>query len=104
MSGNGCSWWPTLRANECGSYQRDGGQMGKERATLTGKVKGWTPTLAARDYRHPNRPDGASRKKRKASSGDQLPNAIGGPLNPTWCEWYMGFPAGWTELGDSGTR
>lgn len=21
-----------------------------------------------------------------------------GPLNPTWCEWYMGFPVGWTDL------
>lgn len=21
-----------------------------------------------------------------------------GPLNPTWAEWYMGFPLAWTEL------
>ncbi len=27
----------------------------------------------------------------------------GGPLNPAWCEWYMGFPIGWTELEDSET-
>ncbi len=24
--------------------------------------------------------------------------AIGGDLNPTWVEWLMGFPAGWTDL------
>ena len=24
-----------------------------------------------------------------------------GPLNPLWTEWLMGFPAGWTGLGDS---
>ena len=25
-------------------------------------------------------------------------NALLGPLNPAWCEWYMGFPIGWTDL------
>jgi hypothetical protein len=25
-------------------------------------------------------------------------NAMLGPLNPEWCEWFMGFPTGWTEL------
>lgn len=24
-----------------------------------------------------------------------------GPVNPMWVEWLMGFPLGWTELGDS---
>mgnify|MGYP001566717063 FL=1 len=22
----------------------------------------------------------------------------GGPLNPEWCDWFMGFPIGWTAL------
>ena len=22
----------------------------------------------------------------------------GGPLNPDWCDWFMGFPIGWTAL------
>jgi len=26
------------------------------------------------------------------------PSAIGGKLNPTWVEWLMGFPTGWTDL------
>ena len=38
------------------------------------------------------------------TSGDGLvtalkrmfPNLVGGPLNPDWCEWFMGFPMGWT--------
>jgi hypothetical protein len=25
---------------------------------------------------------------------------IGGQLNPTWVEWLMGFPLGWTDLRD----
>jgi hypothetical protein len=28
----------------------------------------------------------------------------GGSLNPTWVEWLMGFPLGWTDLGASVTR
>ena len=27
----------------------------------------------------------------------------GGGLNPTWVEWLMGFPLGWTDLEDSET-
>jgi DNA (cytosine-5)-methyltransferase 1 len=26
-----------------------------------------------------------------------------GQLNPTWVEWLMGFPLGWTDLEDSET-
>jgi hypothetical protein len=28
---------------------------------------------------------------------------VSGKLNPTWVEWLMGFPLGWTDLGDSET-
>jgi hypothetical protein len=52
------------------------------------------PTLAARDYRSPNAKSYAERGGGK--KGEQLPNAVGGPLNPEWCEWFMGFPIGWT--------
>jgi hypothetical protein len=31
----------------------------------------------------------------------RLENKTGGKLNPTWVEWLMGFPLGWTDLGDS---
>jgi hypothetical protein len=39
-------------------------------------------------------------------AGDTLTDAVvppGGALNPTWVEWLMGFPAGWTELPPSET-
>jgi hypothetical protein len=32
--------------------------------------------------------------KRKMSAGNN------GHLNPTWVEWLMGFPLGWTDLED----
>ena len=50
------------------------------------------PTPLARDWK------GGSKKR------DRLPDAVGainkvtGHLNPTWVEWLMGLPLGWTEL------
>ena len=29
---------------------------------------------------------------------------VAGQLNPTWVEWLMGFPPGWTDLNASETR
>ena len=31
-------------------------------------------------------------------------SSMSGQLNPTWVEWLMGFPPGWTDLGPSETR
>ncbi len=33
-----------------------------------------------------------------------LAGSTHGQLNPTWVEWLMGFPLGWTDLGPSETR
>lgn len=34
-----------------------------------------------------------------ASKQDRcLRREAGGPLNPTWVEWLMGFPIGWTAF------
>ncbi len=33
-----------------------------------------------------------------------LADQVGGQLNPTWVEWLMGYPEGWTDLRDSGTQ
>jgi hypothetical protein len=88
---------PTLTV--CGNYNKAGlsAKSGDGLATALAKL----PTLAARDYRHPNAKSYAERGG--GSKGGQLPNAVGGPLNPTWCEWFMGFPIGWTELRPLGT-
>ena len=66
------------------------------------------PTPARRDYKGAN---GFETSKKKMEEGlrahmGQLPNAvqhmeqapIGGSLNPTWVEWLMGWPLGWTDL------
>jgi hypothetical protein len=59
------------------------------------------PTPASRDYRYPNASPYSARSG--GTKGEQLPNAVGGALNPTWIEWLMGFPLGWTDLGPSAT-
>jgi hypothetical protein len=52
----------------------------------------------------PSGPDYA-RMNRPQSGGDDLATAIAratpGALNPTWVEWLMGFPLGWTALEPS---
>lgn len=71
-------------------------------APLTDETEsGSWPTPANRDWRSPNRLPYSERGGGK--KGEQLPNAIGGQLNPTWVEWLMGFPLGWTDLKDSAT-
>jgi DNA (cytosine-5)-methyltransferase 1 len=32
------------------------------------------------------------------TTGRKLVTQVGGQLNPTWVEWLMGWPLGWTDL------
>lgn len=47
--------------------------------------------------------DTGYRKGKYAQGGTALSTQIGGQLNPTWVEWLMGFPLGWTALERSET-
>jgi hypothetical protein len=49
------------------------------------------PTPVASDIHH--------RKTKYAQGGSALSFVIGGPLNPNWVEWLMGWPIGWTDSG-----
>ena len=69
------------------------------------QMKNW-PTPCTRDYKGANTLEGLTRKDGK-SGMDQLPNAVayGGTqtqqkaqLNPSWVEWLMGWPIGFTDL------
>jgi hypothetical protein len=80
------------------------------------------PTLTARDWRSGKAsPETMARNSRPLNEtvvAELLPtltatrrsglqshgkNAILGSLNPTWCEWYMGLPIGWSALEPSET-
>jgi hypothetical protein len=96
--------------------------------TLTDAVVRW-PTPTARDWKdgsyNPNVPVNgllgravwrtptAHDWKNHAGStqvylSDQVeqpsPSRNGGQLNPTWVEWLMGFPLGWTDCEHLATR
>ena len=111
ISGTGSGSWPTP---DTGGFRSEGSvsmlakmDVTEEefrgmayRAPKKAKDRLW-PTPTARDWR--------SDKSQKSDSeqygkkGKPLPRAVGGQLNPTWVEWLMGYPSGWTALKDSGT-
>lgn len=43
------------------------------------------------------------RRLSNSRTGVRLGEVLGGPTNPTWNEWLMGFPEGWTDLEGSAT-
>ena len=90
--------WPrsgTMRNGEC--WER----MPLERRIVESVFGLWMPT--------PTVSGNHNRKGSSATSGDGLATAVakmaqhGGPLNPTWVEWLMGWPLGWTVCSASAT-
>jgi hypothetical protein len=65
---------------------------------VKGVELGLWPTPTTQDAANNGGPSQASRHS------PPLNSLVGGPLNPTWVEWLMGFPLGWTDLGLSGTQ
>ena len=87
--------WPTPRTTGL-----DGGSNSRKAA----KARGMWPTLVARDHKG----QGMSRERRLTREPDNLcswtkKHEGSGALNPTWVEWLMGFPPGWTDLKPSET-
>ena len=66
-------------------------------------VSGLLPTLTARDFKSDSSSPDWRAWKLAQPGGKPLPFILGGLLNPTWCEWFAGFPSGWTELEPSET-
>ena len=79
--------WPTPRTSS-GGGNKSIGVNAPYRPALVQAVKLW-PAPKARDWKH-SAPHG--------DGGPDLPVAAGGQLNPTWVEWLMGLPLGWTDL------
>ena len=84
--------WPTPKASASGpDYARMNldGSGGDDLATAVAKEM--LPTPNARDWR-------SGKGRQENGHTPQLPEVIGGQLNPTWVEWLMGWPLGWTDL------
>lgn len=101
-----CRLWQTPVADDAVDRQH-GKWNSRGEPKLSAEVKLW-PTPCATMYK------GGSnliRKNGKSRINDRLDYAVeegrsaaSGQLNPTWVEWLMGFPAGWTELNPSATQ
>jgi len=79
--------WPTPTAH-----------MAKE-TSAPSEHKRNTPTLTAQaNWSTPTASDTCARKTKYAQGGTPLSMQAGGSLNPTWVEWLMGWPLGWTDL------
>ena len=79
---------PTLPV--CGNYNRKGASATSGDGLATA-LKKW-PTLTCQDAKNNGAPSQMERNTKPLNA------EVGGPLNPEWCEWFMGFPVGWTEL------
>jgi hypothetical protein len=86
--------WPTpMAADSRGSSGRPA--KGKQ-VQLTDAVRFATPL--ASDWR-----SGKASEATHEKNSRPLREQIGGHLNPTWVEWLMGWPLGWTDLSALGT-
>jgi hypothetical protein len=95
--------WPTPRATDgpngrASPSDYSAKRISQGRATLSEAVQHpelWaTPTVCGNN----------NRKGSSPTSGDGLGTQVGGPLNPTWVEYLMGFPAEHTALEPSAMR
>jgi len=86
--------WPTPTV--CGNYNRKGASANSGDGLATAVAKYATPQ--AMDYR-----TGQISRWKDPARTQNLNDQVGGQLNPTWVEWLMGWPIGWTDLKPSAT-
>ena len=91
--------WPTPTVDDSKNVTRQSGVY----QSLTRAVNQWpTPTANSwgstghRQMLQKHVESGAITPKDKLA----MTSGNGGKLNPTWVEWLMGFPIGWTDLED----
>ena len=114
--------WPTPKASPSGpdfARAKRPGSGGDDLATAVAREELW-PTPNAADGKggrissdevilSGRRPSGAKAQKtlreavRRQDLATSSPPPRAGALNPTWVEWLMGFPLGWTALPPSAT-
>ena len=72
----------------------DSSNVTRDCQSLTRAVMFPTPTASGTDNA-----GGSNSRKTARENGTY----VNGQLNPTWVEWLMGFPPGWTDLEPSAT-
>jgi hypothetical protein len=113
----GSGFLPTLtvsgNTNAAGANEKSGSGLG----TVVSRASGYLPTVTTAAGTGGYAGDDAAARPskgghRRGHQGNELLRRIhkaegylppplasdaGGPLNPPWLEWFMGFPIGWTE-------
>ena len=85
--------WPTPRAND--AEKRGDFDLHNQRNGLPAAAKMWpTPMASEGSKGGPGRKFGDGTLSLSAQAHALTPG--GGQLNPTWVEWLMGYPLGWT--------
>ena len=96
--------WPTPRAND--GLKRGEFDLTNPRNGLAAAEKMW-PTPCASEARqgYQDRNNGKKGQQESLSTVAQggPSHLVGGSLNPTWVEWLMGWPLGWTDCAVSAT-
>ena len=99
-------FWPTPNARD---HKDTGPNVDWEKVAKKSKLAGavmW-PTPSANNQSGGvtglNGGSGARAKLHAMVGREEGLKMSGGQLNPNWVEWLMGYPVGWTDLGDSGT-
>ena len=91
--------WPTPTS----TLGTNGGRVTPAKAREGGTL---IEALSARTFPAPTARDWRSGKASQATrdrNSRPLSEQVGGSLNPTWVEWLMGWPIGWTDLKLSAT-
>jgi len=97
--------WPTPRSCSAMAAENIGNRVADKFPNLESEVaRSLWPTPTTRDYKGGRRPETLEASGRGATNN--LNDALTcqgrhGSLNPTWVEWLMGFPEGWTDLKPS---
>lgn len=99
--GTASGLWPTPH-RICQPGPRQPGPSGNELGRAVNRVETWT-TPTAWLGRRPDHAVGKAERftnpERSYALSDQVAaRGTSGSLNPTWVEWLMNFPLGWTEV------
>jgi hypothetical protein len=74
---------------------------------LNDQVASMYPTPMAQDHKGCTKPDAMYKAAQRGFTPNLQEHVAaqehGGQLNPTWVEWLMGWPLGWTDLKPLGT-
>ena len=98
FSSSASQMWPTPRANE---YKDTLQSVPQSRQKDPGKFN-LTQRVAMKLFTTPCAAD--AQGTHGGENHRSLRTDVAGQLNPTWVEWLMGFPPGWTDLNASETR